>query len=105
MDGFWFKHYCFLQMGNHYFNLNYDVNAPCVDLVPIQLIYHNEELNGFVWQHVAAMTGDRWETVDEFGVTSIVNNPPNCLVEFTYTPGVRTMHTYLRDWVETCIFE
>ena len=50
-------------MGRHYFQLNYDVNAPCDDLTPIQLIYSGGVLNGFVWQHPAALEGDRWETV------------------------------------------
>merc|ERR1739844_889170 len=49
-DTTWFRHYCFLNMGRHYFQLNYDVNAPCVDLTPIQLIYSGGVLNGFVWQ-------------------------------------------------------
>ena len=62
----WFRHYCFLNMGRHYFQLNYDVNAPCDDLTPIQLIYSGGVLNGFVWQHPAALEGDRWETVFKY---------------------------------------
>ena len=49
----------------HYFQLNYDVNAPCDDLTPIQLLYSEGVLNAFVWQHPAALEGDRGETVIE----------------------------------------
>ena len=46
-------------MGRHYFQLNYDTNAPCdsSSLVPIQLVYSGGVLNAFVWQHVAKLPG------------------------------------------------
>ena len=62
----WFRHYCVLNMGLHYFQLNYDENAPCDDLTPIQLLYSGGVLNAFVWQHPAALEGDRWETVMKY---------------------------------------
>jgi len=102
-DEFWFRHFCFFNMGRHYFNLNYDVNAPCDDLTPIQLIYSGGVLNGIVWQHPAAMEGSRWESVDTFAISQIVDRPPNCLNDLTENPGVRTMHTYLRNYGTLCI--
>ena len=45
-------------MGRHYFQLNYDTSAICdPTLVPIQLLYSGDVLNGFVWQHVATIPG------------------------------------------------
>ena len=56
LQDFWFRHFCFLNMGRHYFNLNYDTSAPCNnELVPIQLVYSGDVLNGFVWQHVSIL--------------------------------------------------
>ena len=92
-------------MGRHYFQLNYDVNAPCDDLTPIQLIYSGGVLNGFVWQHPAAlpMDGGRWEEVNSFALGQIVDRPPQCLYDLVESPGVRTMHTYLRNYGTLCI--
>ena len=25
----WYKHYCFINMGDHWFQLDYDVDQPC----------------------------------------------------------------------------
>ena len=85
-------------MGRHYFNLNYDVNAPCDDLTPIQLIYSGGVLNGIVWQHPTAMEGSRWESVDSFAISQIIDRPPQCLYDLAESVGVRTMHTYLRNY-------
>merc|ERR1712168_1689750 len=88
-DTYWYRHYCFLNMGRHYFNLNYDVNAPCDDLTPIQLIYSGGVLNGIVWQHPAAMPQARWESVNSFGLSQIVDRPPQCLYDLAESVGVR----------------
>jgi hypothetical protein len=103
--GFWFKHFCYIQMGDHYFNLNYDVDAPCDDLTPIQLVYHNGQLNAFVWQHQAPIAGARWEILDVNAINMIVDRPPQCLLDSSKTPGGVTLHVYLRGWIATCIFE
>jgi len=102
-DTTWFRHYCFLNMGRHYFQLNYDVNAPCDDLTPIQLVYSGGVLNAFVWQHPAALEGDRWETVSDFALGQIVDRPPKCLYDLVANPGVKTMHTYVRNYGTLCI--
>ena len=55
---FWNRHKCFMTMGVHYFNFGYDENADiCEELTPFQLMYIDNKLNGFVWQHNAPLTG------------------------------------------------
>ena len=55
---FWNRHNCFQTMGVHYFNFGYDENADiCEELTPFQLMYIDNKLNGFVWQHNANLTG------------------------------------------------
>ena len=45
-------------MGVHYFSFGYDENADiCDELTPFQLMYIDNKLNGFVWQHNANLTG------------------------------------------------
>jgi len=101
---FWYRHFCFINMGRHYFNLNYDTNAACdPNLVPIQLIYSGDVLNGFVWQHVAKIPGDLWEEVNEFAISQIIDRPPDCLNELSKSPGITTMHNYLRNYETLCI--
>ena len=91
-------------MGRHYFNLNYDTNAVCdPNLVPIQLIYSGDVLNGFVWQHIAKLPGDLWEEVNEFAISQIIDRPPDCFNELSKSPGITTMHNYLRNYETLCI--
>ena len=99
----WYKHFCFPNMGRHYFQLNYDEEQPCDDLVPIQLMYSGGVMNGFVWQHPAAVGGDRWESVTAGALGKIVDRPPKCLYDFVDNPGVKTMHVYFRNVVTLCI--
>ena len=89
----WFKHYCFVNMGRHYFQLNYDVDASCDDLTPIQLVMSGGVLNGFVWQHPTTLDGSLFESVNAFALGQIVDRPPNCLYDIVNTVGVSTMHT------------
>ncbi len=35
-DGVWYEHNCFLNMGVHYFNFNYDPNQDCQEAFPFQ---------------------------------------------------------------------
>ena len=94
-------------MGRHYFNLNYDVNAPCDDLTPIQVVFSDGVLNAFVWQHPATLTGggDRWESVNSLAISGIVESAPNCLYDLVEEPGVSTMHVYLRNYETLCIID
>ena len=86
-------------MGRHYFQLYHDEDQPCDDLVPIQLMYSGGVMNGFVWQHPAAVGGDRWESVTAGALGKIVDHPPKCLYDFVDHPGVKTMHVYFRNVV------
>ena len=90
-------------MGRHYFQLNYDVNAPCDDLTPLQLVFSGGFLNAFVWQHPTTLEGSLWESVNAFAISQIVDRPPNCLLEIVDTVGVSTMHTYVRNYDTLCI--
>ena len=101
---FWYRHFCFVNMGRHYFNLNYDLEAPCEpNNIPVQLLYSGDVLNGFVWQHVSAIPGDQWESVSSFALGQIVDRPPNCLYDLVENPGVTTMHIYFRNYETLCI--
>ena len=106
-------------MGRHYFNMYYDPDQPCTpDNIPgkpfsqklsfalsriallfwfclVQLVFSGGVLNGFVWQHVSSIPGDRWESVNSFGISNIVDRPPNCLYDLVESPGVTTMHVRL----------
>jgi len=101
----WYRHFCFVNMGRHYFQLNYDTNAPCdsSSLVPIQLVYSGGVLNGFVWQHVARLPGDLWEEVNGLAISQIIDRPPDCFYDLAVSPGITTMHTYLRNYGTLCI--
>jgi len=99
-----FKHFCFLNMGRHYFHLNYD-KATCEGLVPIQWMYSGGVLNGFVWQHAIAVEGSNWENVNDFGLGMIIDRPPQCLYDLVASPGVNTMHVYLRNTKTMCIWD
>jgi len=102
----WYKHFCLFNMGRHYFQLNHDTSASCDEnLVPIQLMYSSGVLNGFVWQHIATIPGNLWETPGEKGVEAIVDRPPDCFWDLVKSPGVTTMHVYLKDYKTLCIFD
>jgi len=102
----WYKHFCLFNMGRHYFQLNHDTSAPCdANLVPIQLMYSSGVLNGFVWQHIATIPGNLWETPGDKGVEKIVDRPPDCFYDLVKSPGITTMHVYLKDYKTLCIFD
>jgi hypothetical protein len=48
-------------MGVHYFNFppNAGVDFDCNTVTPFQVTYHNGLLNGFVFQHIGTLEGDR----------------------------------------------
>ena len=49
--------------------------------------------------------GDLWEAVPEKGARMIIDRPPECLIDLTYSPGVTTMHIYLRNYYTACILD
>lgn len=104
-EGRWFKHYCFLNMGNHFFEFNYDPEQNCQDVFPAQLVYEDDNLKGFVFQHTGDIAGDRWEQPDSLAINAIVDRPPKCLLDLTEEPGQRTMHVYFMDYTDLCVIK
>ncbi len=38
-EGTWYEHNCFLNMGVHYFNFNYQPDQDCDETIPFQVLY------------------------------------------------------------------
>jgi len=105
----WYEHKCFAGMGKHVIGFNYDSNQDCGSVMPLQILYHEGELSGFVWQHNTdipqdSTSRDIWEKPDAMAVGAIVRDPPTCLTENTKNPGVSTMHHYFLNnpWMAIC---
>ena len=54
----WFDHFCFIGMGDHFMQFNYQPGQDCASVLPIQILYDGDDINGFVWQHSGNL-GDR----------------------------------------------
>ena len=100
----WYDHYCFLGMGDHYIQYNYTPDQDCAAVLPIQVLYDQGVLNGFVWQHLAGLPGDKWEHPDETAIGAIIDRPPTCLLDSVAYPGLSTMHHYFYSypWLVLC---
>merc|ERR1711915_286069 len=75
-DPAWYDHYCFIGMGDHFLQFNYQPDQDCFSVLPLQLLFSEGVLNGFVWQHVANLPGDKWEHPDATAVGFIIDRPP-----------------------------
>ena len=67
------------------------------------------KLNGFIFQHVAKLTGRRWESAIPRALDDIMSTPADCLFELAGTKEqgfkdnkIKTMHVFLRDHKTTC---
>ena len=66
------------------------------------------KLSGFIFQHVAKLTGIRWETAIPKALKDIMNNPSQCLLDLAGTSPnftdnkVKTMHVFLNGNTITC---
>jgi len=102
----WNDHFCFIGMGDHYIGYNYQPSQDCADVFPAQLLYNNGNLHGFVWQHIAALPGDKWEYPDANAIAAIIDRPPTCLTDLIDYPGLSTMHHYFHNnpWFTVCPF-
>ena len=97
-------------MGLHYFSKDVsDNNSTCNNLTPFQLLYIEGKLSGFIFQHIAQLTGKRWERATPVGLDMIMNNPADCLLELAGTTApkytdnkIKTMHVFLRGHTTTC---
>jgi len=88
------SHYCFLGMGMHYMNFNYQPDQDCNEIFPLQILYSQGELIGFVWQHLAFLPGDRWEHPDEKAASMIIKDRPTCVNDNIQKTGISTLHHY-----------
>lgn len=104
-DDGWFEHYCFINMGEHFFNFppsaGDDYN--CNDVIPYQTIYWRGALTGFVFQHQANPQSDRYEEVTPAAIAAIVNDAPQCLVDKSEMGIIYTMHVWLDDYLISCL--
>jgi len=103
-DPAWYDHFCFLGMGDHFMQFNYQPDQDCFSVIPIQILYDDGVINGFVWQHIASLPGNKWEHPDEKAIQAIIDRPPTCLNTLANTVGLSTMHHYFRSmpWFTTC---
>ena len=106
-NDFWYNHFCFLGMGEHYFTFNYTPDQDCKTGFPVQILYDEGVITGFVWQHLAYLPGDKWEHPDATAINSIVDRPPTCIFDVIEDPGLSTMHHYFYDypWLTLCPFK
>ena len=103
-DPNWYDHYCFIGMGDHYLQFNYQPDQDCFAVLPLQLLFSEGILNGFVWQHTAFLPGDKWEHPDEMAIGMIIDRPATCVYELVENPGLSTMHHYFFEypWLTLC---
>jgi len=103
-DPAWYDHYCFLGMGDHYLQFDYTPDQDCNTVLPLQLLYDQGVLTGFVWQHIADLPGDLWEHPDAMAIGAIIDRPPLCVMELQENPGLSTMHHYFYSypWLTLC---
>ena len=96
-------------MGIHYFSKDVSPkDSTCQNLTPFQLLYIDGKLNGFIFQHIAQMTGKRWEIATPLALETIMSTPADCLLKLAGTPPkhednkIRTMHVFLNGNTITC---
>ena len=76
-------------MGTHYFNLDYGNKTECKKDMPLMLLYIDNNLNGFAWQHMAPLntTGTDWEIFSiqaKLYIPNTVNTDYNTLASTIY---------------------
>jgi len=100
----WKEHYCFLGMGKHFIEFDYTPDQDCNAVLPLQIMYDQGVVNGFVFQHNGFFSGNRWEHPDEKGINMIVDRAPDCLLNTANTIGATTMHVFLYSypWLTLC---
>jgi hypothetical protein len=109
----WHKHWCFLGMGTHYMEFNYEIDQDCNEVLPVQILYDQGVITGFVWQHNAYLTGARLRhpccqfSLDgnTHAVNMIIDRAPQCALDMAVTPGLSTLHHYFYSypWLTLCL--
>jgi len=104
MEPEWYDHYCFLGMGDHFIQYNYQPDQDCTSVLPLQILFSEGVINGFVWQHYANLPGAQWEHPDAMAISMIIDRPPSCILELVNNPGLSTMHHYFYEypWLTLC---
>jgi hypothetical protein len=87
----WYEHKCFPWMGKHFIGFKYDPDQDCDKVMPLQILYHESQLSGFVWQHNTKIPQDWsgegfhiWKYPDAL---AIIDHPATCTIEHTKNPG------------------
>merc|ERR1712142_1094546 len=104
MESEWYDHYCFLGMGDHFIQYNYQPDQDCSSVLPLQILFSEGVINGFVWQHYANLPGDQWEHPDAMAISMIIDRPPPCVMDLAVNPGLSTLHHYFYEypWLTLC---
>ena len=104
MEPLWYDHYCFIGMGDHYLQFNYQPDQDCFKVLPLQILFSEGIINGFVWQHTVMLPGDQWEHPDEMAIGAIIDRPATCIMDLVENPGISTMYHYFYDypWLTLC---
>ena len=92
-----YDHHCLPGMGDHLIQYNYTPDQDCSSVLPVQVLYSNKNLIGFVWQHSAMLPGDRWEHPNKKVLPLFIDRQPKCLNDLVDNPGLSTMHHYFHD--------
>jgi len=105
----WYVHLCFDNMGYHIFSFPPSADASpggaldCTDVAPWQVLYFNGILNGFVFQHSAAMLDSpRFEHPVPQLLGNFAIDPPQCVVDLSKNPGSSTLHVWVGDYFVAC---
>jgi len=107
-DDLWYVHKCFAGMGRHIIGYNYEDDQDCNTVMPMQVLYHEGELSGFVWQHQANIpqdpNTDYWEYPPALAIQGIIDSPPKCLMDNVANFGISTVHHYFfnNPWNAIC---
>lgn len=98
-DPKWFNHLCFPGMGSHFIQFDFTADQDCVMVLPLQLLFDDGNINGFVWQHFVKIEGGKWEHPTALAIAGIVHRPPTCVWDSLLSGGVgmTTMHHYFWD--------
>ena len=75
-------------------NLCWYGNLHTCKLIPIKVCIHGL---------IILMIFLRYFQVSDFALGQIVDRPPQCLYDLVANPGVKTMHTYVRNYGTLCI--
>ena len=92
-------------MGQHWLSTdpNVDPNVDqCNPSDPIQYMYTEGKLSGFVWFYYAKLGGKAYENAGVDGIKAVLKNPPKCMLDYAEKPGAYSLHVYLTSHMIKC---